>query len=65
MDGRRGARQIIDFIDFDIERQSDVVADKFKARLAVEMVNIAFCASEKIIDAEDLMTLGYKLVCKM
>ena len=29
------------------------------------MVNITFCAGEKIIDAENLMTLGYKLVYKV
>jgi hypothetical protein len=41
------------------------MTDEFKARLAMEMVNIAFCAGEKIIDAENLMTLSDKLVCKV
>jgi hypothetical protein len=31
----------------------------------MEMVDITFCTSKKIIDAENLKALGYKLVYKM
>lgn len=55
---RRGrAGEIIDFIDLDIERKGDVVADQLKSGIAQEMADIRLGAGEKIVDAQYLMAI--------
>lgn len=47
--GRAG--EVVDFIDFDIQRESDVVPQQFKIRMQGQMADIAFAAGIKIIGA--------------
>jgi hypothetical protein len=53
----RGAGEIVDFIDFHVERKGDVVAHEFKSRLAVEMVEILFGSGEEIVHAQHLVAV--------
>jgi hypothetical protein len=44
-------------VNFDIERERDLVPQKFEARFAYHMSDIASRPGEEIIDAEDVMSL--------
>ena len=57
MYGRGWTGEVINFIDFNKEREGHIVAKKFKTLIVEEVIDIAPCAGEEIIDAEDLMTL--------
>ena len=41
MHRRGGAREIVDLVDFDVERKSHVVAHQLKAGIAGKMLDIA------------------------
>ena len=58
MDRGGGAGEVVDFVDFDVERKGDVVPNELEARVRVQVFNIAFCASEEIIDAYHVVALG-------
>jgi len=55
MHGAGGTGEIVDLVDLDIEREADVVAHEFEARVVVQMVDIALVAGEEVIDAEDFI----------
>ena len=57
VDRRRRARQIEDFIDFDIEREGNVMAHDFQMRVAHEMFQIILRAGEEVIDDEHVMAV--------
>jgi hypothetical protein len=56
---RRGrAGEIVDFIDFQVKRESDVVSDQLKIRIVQKMNNIALGTGIKIVDAHHIAILG-------
>ena len=55
MDRRRGAGEIVDFVDLDIERQGHVVAHELELRMAGEMRDIVLGAGEQIVDAQHVV----------
>jgi hypothetical protein len=52
--GRTG--EVVDLVDFDIERKSHIVPDQFEALVPDQIFDIAPRACKKIIDAQDFMT---------
>jgi hypothetical protein len=50
---RSWACKIINLIDFDIEREGDIVPDQFEMRLTDQVFDVPSRSGEKIIDAED------------
>jgi hypothetical protein len=58
LDGRCWAGQVVDFVNFDIQGKSDVVAQKFKARVCMQMFNVVLGSREEIVHADNLMTIG-------
>ena len=49
MDGACRAGEVVNFITLDVERESDIVPGHFKTGIIQKMVDIAFCAGEKVI----------------
>src|SRR5262245_2191651 len=53
---RRGrASEIIDLVNLDIERKTDVMAGQLKARMREEVVNVAPRSGVEVVDAQDLV----------
>jgi hypothetical protein len=55
---RSRAGQVVNFIDFQINWIGDVVADQFKARMAQQVGNVVFAPGEKVVQAEDVVSLS-------
>src|SRR5262245_18569978 len=53
--GRTG--QIVDFVDFNIERNRHVMAYELKSRLAMQMVHIPLAAGEQVVDTQNLVSV--------
>jgi hypothetical protein len=51
VDGRCRTREIVDFIDLDVERKGHIVPDQLEALVPDQILDIAPCACEKIIHA--------------
>ena len=57
MNRRCGTGQIVDLVDFDIERKCHVVAYQFKSLTVEQMLNVAARAAKEIIDANYIRPL--------
>jgi hypothetical protein len=62
LDRRRGASQVVDFVDFDVQGKGDIVAHKFKARVGVQMSDVVFGSREEIVHADNLMAIGQQSI---
>ena len=60
MHGRGRAGEVINLVGFHIERERDVMAHQLKGRVGQELGDILAPAGEKVIDAQDLVTVGEK-----
>lgn len=56
--GRTG--QIIDFVNFDVERKRHVVADDFEIGIIHQVKDVIFAACIEIIHTDDFMPFGKK-----
>ena len=64
--GRSRAREIVDLINLDIEREGHVVAQEFEVRRAVQqMRDVALAAREQIVGADNIIAAGDEAVAKM
>ena len=54
---RSGTGQIPDLINFNIKWKADVMAHEFKARMIVEVIDIALGTGKQIIDTQHFMAL--------
>ena len=55
MHGRRRAGEIENFVDFDIERKTDVVAHQLEQRVREQMLHVASSSGVEIIDTQDFV----------
>ena len=60
-----GASQIVNFIDFQVERKRNVVPNLFKVRFTQEVGDVRLLAGEKIIDANHVMLFGNESFAEM
>ncbi len=58
MDRGGRAGQVVDLIDFQVDRVDDVVTDAFKVRISKEMTDIVLASGKEVVEAEDLMSLA-------
>jgi hypothetical protein len=65
VDWRSRASQIVDFIDFEIERKTYVVPDDFEMRIADKIGNITLAACKEVIYAYNLVTTSQQPGTKM
>ena len=55
VNGGGGAREIVDLIDLDIEREGHVVTHQLETRIAERCSDVVAAAGEEIVDAEHLV----------
>jgi hypothetical protein len=65
MDGGRGARQVVNLIDLDVEGESNIVPYKFEASVADQMFYVSACAGEKIVNANNICTRSEQPLTKV
>ena len=65
MDRRGRTGQIVDLIHLDIERKRHVVAHQLEAVVIDHAIDVAACAGEKIIDADDVGAVLEQALAKM
>ena len=65
MRGRCRAGEVIDLVDFQIERVDDIVGDDIEAINALQMGDIAPHAGGKIVEADHLVSGGQKGLAQM
>ena len=63
----RGGRtsQIVDLIRLDIERKGHIVADQIEAVVIDHAIDVAACAGEIVIDADDIGAVFKQTLAKM
>ncbi len=62
VDRRGRARQIVDLVDLDVEREGHVVADELEVRVLQQVQDVALGASEQVVGADHLMPLRQQAV---
>jgi hypothetical protein len=65
MNGAGRTGKIVDFIHFDIQWETDVMPDNFEIGVIQQIYNVAFCAGEKIVNADDFMAILEKMLAQM
>jgi hypothetical protein len=65
VDWRSRASQIVDFIDFEIERKTYVVPDDFEMRITDKIGDIILAACEEVINAYNVVTASQQPCTKM
>ena len=64
--GRRcRTRQIVNLIDFHLERIDDIVPDQLKLRVLEEVSNILPSTGEEIVETQDLVALINQPITQM
>jgi hypothetical protein len=57
VDRRRRAREVVDRVDFDVQRERHVVTDELEPRVVVQMVDVPLGAREQVVDAQHFVAL--------
>jgi hypothetical protein len=65
VDRSSGTSQVVDFVDLHIEREGDVVANKFKIRISQQMDDISFGPRIEIVDTEDIVSIPEETLAEM
>ena len=60
MNGGCRTGQVVDLIDFEVDRVDDVVTDAFKMGISQQMADVVLAAGVKIIEAKELLSLCEK-----
>jgi hypothetical protein len=65
MDGRRGAREVVNIVDFDIQRKSNVMPDHFEISMIDKVLDISMRASKEIVDTHNDCSVGQEVLTQM
>ena len=65
MNRRRRAREVINFVDFDIKRKGNVVAQNLEIRIIKQVGNIGATTGKIIVDAENVVAIRQKPFTQM
>ena len=65
MNGRCRARQVVDLIHFDIEREGHIVAHQLEVRVIEQMGDVVLDAGEEIVKADDVVTVVQQALAEM
>jgi hypothetical protein len=64
-DGRGWTGKVVDFVNLDIERKGNVVAQKLEVCVITQVLNVPPIACEEIVDTDDFMTMRDQPVDQM
>jgi hypothetical protein len=65
VNGRSRTGQIENFIDFDVERETNVMAHQLEARIRQQMMHVASRPGVEIIDAQNLIAAFQQAIAKV
>src|SRR5262249_42305747 len=65
MHGRSRTSQIENFIDFDVERETNVMAHQLETRIRQQMMHVAPGPSVEIIDAQNFVATFQQAIAKV
>ena len=65
VDRRRRACEVVDLVDFDIDRESHVVANELEARVVEQMRDVVTRTGEEIVQADDVAALFEQSIAKV
>jgi hypothetical protein len=65
MDRRCRTREIIDFVDLDVERKCHIVSDKLEALVADQMFDVSPRARVEVVDTDDVCTPVQEALAKV
>jgi len=65
VDGRCRTREVMNFVDFDVQGKCDVMAHNLKIRVVEQMPNVSARSCEIIVDANDLGAAKEQPLTKM
>src|SRR5215468_9517033 len=65
VNGRSWTSQIENFIDFDVERETNVMAHQLEARIRQQMMHVASRPGVEIIDAQNLIAAFQQAIAKV
>src|SRR5262245_42149076 len=65
VNGRSWAGKIENFIDFDVERETNVVAHQLEARIRQQMMDVASRPRVEIIDAQNFIAAFQQAIAKV
>jgi hypothetical protein len=65
VNGRSRTGQIENFIDFDVERETNVMAHQLEARVRQQMMHVASCPGVEIIDAQNFVAAFQQAIAKV
>ena len=65
VNGAGGAGQVINLVDFKIQRKGDVVPDEFKSGVVQNVFNVAFAASEEVVGTNHFVAARKQAVDKV
>ncbi len=58
VDRRRGASQIVNIVNFDIQRESNVMPDHFEILMIEQVFDVALYAGKEIVDTHNDRPIG-------
>ena len=63
---RRGrARQVVDFVDLDVQGESDVVPHRLEVRIADQVGDVVLAAGEIVVDAQHIVSVAHQTLTEM
>jgi len=65
VDGRGGTGEVVDLVDFDVEREAHVVAHEFESRVAQEVGNVVLAARVEVVQAQHVVSLPEQALAKV
>ena len=63
----RGSRtsQVVDFVDFQVQRMNNVVANQLEIGLSEQMNNVGLLAGKEVVDTDDVMPFVHQAFTQM
>ena len=65
MNGTRRTGQIVNLINFDVQRKRDVVTHQLKALMSDEVVNVSLGSCEEVIQTDDVVPVRQQAITKV
>ena len=65
MDRRGGAGEVVDLVDFHVQRKGHVVAQQFEVRVVQQMSDVVLGAGEEVVDAEHVVAIRKQTLAQM
>ena len=57
VDRRCRAREVVDFVNLDVERERHIMAHQLEPRVRDQMLDVLLGAGEKIVEADDVVAI--------